>query len=311
MPETDDDIHAYDRRDALSQIQRRLERLIRVSYPFRDFLPRDTPLAALLDSTPGLLVLAGSMATYFEHTLNTRKFGLARKLFVDPLLPQGMLPVVRNPNNVGLSIALDTGAIQAHRGTVIPGEFRLAEIVHIARTAEPNDLDRAVDTVLVNYGRREDSATRSLLDAAADTNESLSYRTFDSDVFDKLISKVERRARVVARAIVFSRSMISDIVRTMSHLVEPETQREALLAGFIGTYRNAQLICAASGLEEVVAPGTAYVVPSPEYFGALSVREPFTTTAAPKLTEVVFHTHETISMMVPVTARVGRLRKET
>ena len=67
----------------------------------------------------------------------------------------------------------------------------------------------------------------------------------------------------------------------MSTAVDPVTERELILAGYIGNILNAQIITAAgTGVEEVVPAGTFYAATGSEYLGEMGVRvelfsEPF------------------------------------
>ncbi len=69
------------------------------------------------------------------------------------------------------------------------------------------------------------------------------------------------------------RQELSDIVKTMSTQVDPVTERELLLAGYIGNILNAQIITSAgTGVQEVIAPGTFYAMTGAEYFGEMGIR---------------------------------------
>ena len=72
---------------------------------------------------------------------------------------------------------------------------------------------------------------------------------------------------------LISRSELSDIVKTMSAAVDPVTERELILAGYIGNILNAQILTAAgTGVEEVIPPGTFYATTGADYMGEMGVR---------------------------------------
>ena len=77
------------------------------------------------------------------------------------------------------------------------------------------------------------------------------------------------------------RAELSDIVKTMSTAVDPVTERELVLAGYIGTVLNATVMTAAgTGVQQVIPPGTFYACTGPDYLGECGTRielfsEPF------------------------------------
>jgi hypothetical protein len=70
-------------------------------------------------------------------------------------------------------------------------------------------------------------------------------------------------------------------VKTMSAAVDPVTERELILSGYIGNFVGARILTAAgTGQQEVIPAGTFYACAGPEYLGEMGIRielfsEPF------------------------------------
>jgi hypothetical protein len=87
----------------------------------------------------------------------------------------------------------------------------------------------------------------------------------------------------VVEKFLINRQELSDIVKTMSSAVDPVTERELLLAGYIGSFLNAMIMTSSGTLadaQEVVPAGTFYAVAGPEFLGEMAIRvelfsEPF------------------------------------
>ena len=63
------------------------------------------------------------------------------------------------------------------------------------------------------------------------------------------------------------------MVNTVSAQVDPVTQRELIMAGFIGTILNAQIITTAGTQTfEILQPGQVKAVTAPEYLGGMPIR---------------------------------------
>ncbi len=166
-----------------------------------------------------------------------------------------------------------------------PPTFKITSYptVDIQDLAEVNyDLmDRAQDTARQEIELEEDKRGVALLDVAAQTKNTVTtFGTLGVGAFEDVRYQVERH-RLVVEKFLINRAELSDIVKTMSAQVDPVTERELILAGYIGTFLNAMIVTAAgTGVEEVIPAGTFYAVTGPEYLGEMVIRmelfsEPF------------------------------------
>jgi hypothetical protein len=148
-------------------------------------------------------------------------------------------------------------------------------------------LDRAQDTARQEIELEEDKRGLSLLDRAALTvNSQTIFSTLGVAAFEDIRYQVERH-RLVVEKFLINRAELSDLIKTAVGLgaggqhVDPVTERELILAGYVGNVLNAQIITAAgTGVEEVVPKGTVYACTGSEYLGEMGVRvelfsEPF------------------------------------
>jgi len=161
---------------------------------------------------------------------------------------------------------------------VFPPEFEVTaqpmiELKNIYQ-AQYDILARAQDRARQSIEFKEDKAGINLLDRAAISANQLTYfSSFNTTSAEALRYKVERN-RLVLDKFLINRQELSDIV-AMSQLgqVDPVTQRELILAGYIGTLLNAMIITSAGvNTYEVVPPGIVYGVTAPEYLGGMPIR---------------------------------------
>jgi hypothetical protein len=134
-------------------------------------------------------------------------------------------------------------------------------------------LDRAQDTARQEIELAEDKAGLALIDRASTVeNDAVLFGTLGVSAFEDIRYQVERH-RLIVENFMINRQELSDIVKTMSTQVDMVTERELLLAGYIGTFMNAQILTAAgTGVEEVVPAGTVYAVTGADYMGEMGVR---------------------------------------
>jgi len=142
-------------------------------------------------------------------------------------------------------------------------------------------LDRAQDLARQDIERKEDQAFVNALDKASTTFNALTYfSSLGISAFEDVRYQVERNRLVVDKFLI-NRAELSDIVKTMSGQVDIITQRELILAGYIGNVLNCQIVTSAgTATFEVVPAGKIYAIPAPEYLGDMGIRidlfsEPF------------------------------------
>jgi hypothetical protein len=139
-------------------------------------------------------------------------------------------------------------------------------------------LDRVQDTARQEIELWEDKLGISVLDAASRAvNTTTTYATLGVSAFEDVRYQVEKHRLVVERFLV-NRAEVSDIIKTMSTVVDPVTERELLLAGYIGNFMGADILTAAGiGVQEVIPAGTFYACTGPDYLGVMGERLPLQT----------------------------------
>jgi len=206
--------------------------------------------------------------------------GWARKIFNVKTIAQG--DVFRVPKDVdvaGWVVAGDgqTLVSQVRTKYVFPGEFKITAFTEIdiqdVVQANWDIFARGIDRSAQQIMRNEDVRAVALLTNASRTvNDTVTYATLSLGVFEDIRYQVERWRLTVDKFII-SRSELSDIVKTMSGQVDFVTQRELILAGYIGNILNAQIITSAGiGVEEVVPAGVVFAVTEGNYLGQLGER---------------------------------------
>jgi len=288
-------INAYDNKDALNQIAYLLNGLTRET-PVRQARREDTMskearrdilLSALKDPTgEGFAIVGQELLLPIKDIIDYE--GWARKIYrVRPLAQGELFRIAKDVRSTAWVVGQDGQAIESrvYGRYIQPSEFKIASFptVDIADIYQMNFdvLDRAQDTARQEVELQEDKAALALLDRAAQTvNAETFFSTLSIGPFEDVRYQVERW-RLVVEKFLINRAELSDIVKTMSASVDPVTERELILAGYIGSILNAQIITAAgTGVEEVVPAGTFYAITGSEYLGEEGVRvelfsEPF------------------------------------
>lgn len=160
---------------------------------------------------------------------------------------------------------------------VYPPEFEVTafptiELRHIYQ-AQYDILARTQDRARQAIEFQEDSAGKALLDRAAQTvNTPVAFATLNLAALEAIRYQVERH-RLVLDKFLINRQEVSDLVTVLSQEVDPVTQRELIMAGYVGSILNAMIVTSAgTNTFEVVKPGEVYGVTTPEYLGGMPVR---------------------------------------
>lgn len=243
-------------------------------------------LAAAMQDPEGFTVLGQELLLPIKDIVDYE--GWCRKVYrVRPLAQGELFRIAKDVRATAWTIGQDGQAIESrlHGQYIQPSEFKIAAYptVDIEDIVQMNYdvLDRAQDTARQEIELEEDKRGLALLDTAARTvNDVTTFGTLGVAAFEDVRYQVERH-RLVVEKFLINRQELSDITKTMTSQIDPVTERELLLAGYIGSFLNAQIITAAgTGVEEVVPAGTFYAVTGPEYFGEMGIRfelysEPF------------------------------------
>jgi len=295
MFDGDGEINAYDKKDALTQISHLLNNVLskekvakfRVEPNMSPEERRDILAGALQDPTgEGHRILGAELLQPVKEVIDYE--GWARKILdVRPLAQGELFRIAKDVDVVAWVVGQDGGGIESRvRGRYIfPPEFKVVAFptIDIADIYQMNFdvLDRAQDRARQDIERKEDKALIAALDAASQTvNATTNFVTLGLTVFEDVRYQVERH-RLVCDKFIINRQEVSDIVKTMSAAVDPVTERELILAGYIGTVLNCQIITSAgTGVLEVLPAGTVYACTDGAYLGQMGERvalfsEPF------------------------------------
>jgi hypothetical protein len=282
-------LNADNKKDALQQIAFLLQDVTRQSksaklYRDANQMPdedRRKVLAAAMKDPQGFAILGQELLLPIKDIIDYE--GWARKVYrVRPLAQGEFFRMAKDVRATAWIIGQDGQGIESriHGKFVQPSEFKLGSFptvdIEDIYTMNYDVLDRAQEIEL-----EEDKRARALLEVSStQVNTAVLFGTLGVAAFEDVRYQVERH-RLVVEKFLINRQELSDIVKTMSAAVDPVTERELILAGYIGSFLNARIITAAgTGVEEVVPRGTFYAVTGPEYLGEMGIRvelfsEPF------------------------------------
>ena len=287
-------LNADNSRDALVQIKHvlttagREARFARFNRQAQQMMTEERRqiLAAATQDPEGFAIMGQELLLPIKDLVDYE--GWARKVYrVRPLAQGELFRIAKDVRSTAWVIGQDGQGLEARLfgRYVTPSEFKIGSFptVDIEDIYQMNYdvLDRAQDTARQEIELEEDKRGRALIDVAAQTvNAVTSFTSLGVAAFEDVRYQVERH-RLVVEKFLINRAELSDIVKTMSSQVDPVTERELILAGYIGSFLNAVIITSAgTQVEEVVPAGTFYAVTGPEYMGEMGIRvelfsEPF------------------------------------
>jgi len=294
------ELNAYDKKDALTQIAYLLQNVTKKSASSMreaSALPseerRKVLAAAMNDPTgEGFAIVGQELLLPIKDIIDYE--GWARKIYrVRPLAQGELFRVAKDVRATAWVVGQDGQSIESRLfgKYVTPSEFKITSFptVDIEDIYQMNFdvLDRAQDTARQEIELEEDKRGLALLDKAASTvNSTTIFSTLGVAALEDIRFQVERH-RLVVEKFLINRRELTDLIKTAvgaaggTQHVDPVTERELILAGYVGNVLNAQIITAAgTGVEEVVPAGTVYAVTGSEYLGEMGVRvelfsEPF------------------------------------
>jgi hypothetical protein len=287
-------LNAQDKKDALTQSYHLLNNVVNSktagisNHPKFDkdlgiskTARREILAAALSDpSGEGWRIVGEEIALPIKAILDYE--GFARKIYrVKKLAQAELFRVPKDVRSVAYVLGGDGQTPEARIKTkwITPPENKITSFptIDIADILHMNFdvLDRAQDTARQEIELWEDKLGINVLDAASQAvNTVTTYATLGVSAFEDVRYQVERHRLVVERFLV-NRAEVSDIVKTMSAAVDPVTERELLLAGYIGNFMGADILTAAGiGVQEVIPAGTFYACTGPDYLGIMGERLP-------------------------------------
>jgi hypothetical protein len=302
MFDADGQINAYDTKDAFQQIAYLLQNVTKKASPgtfYREASAmqaderRKVLAAAMQDPTgEGFAIVGQELLLPIKDIIDYE--GWARKLYrVRPLAQGELFRIAKDVRATAWVVGQDGQSIESrvYGKYIQPSEFKVTSFptVDIEDIYQMNFdvLDRAQDTARQEIELEEDKRALAILDRAAQTvNSTTIFGTLGVAAFEDIRYQVERH-RLVVEKFMINRRELTDLIKTAVGLgangqhVDPVTERELILAGYVGNVLNAQIITAAgTGVEEVVPAGTVYACTGSEYLGEMGVRvelfsEPF------------------------------------
>lgn len=295
------EINAYDKRDALQQIAYLLQNVTKKAsgsfYREASGLQaedrRKVLAAAMRDpSGEGFAIVGQELLLPIKDIIDYE--GWARKIFrVRPLAQGELFRIAKDVRSTAWVIGQDGQSIESRLfgRYITPSEFKVTSFptVDIEDIYQMNFdvLDRAQDTARQEIELEEDKRALTIVDRAATTVNAMTiFSTLGVAALEDIRYQVERH-RLVVEKFAINRRELTDLIKTAvglgasSQHVDPVTERELILAGYVGNVLNAQIITAAgTGVEEVVPQGVVYAMTGSEYMGEMGVRvelfsEPF------------------------------------
>jgi len=206
--------------------------------------------------------------------------GLARKVFAPRTVKAG--EIVHYDKDVYVKawvIAEDGQTPQSvvEGRYIYPPEFEITAYPSIEikdkYRAQYDILARVQDRARMAIEYQEDLALMNLLQAGANqVNTTTAFATLNLAALESIRYQIERH-RLICDKFIIHRQEVSDLVNTLSQQVDPVTQRELILAGYIGTVLNAMIITTAGTQTfEILDPGEVIAVTAPEYLGGMPIR---------------------------------------
>lgn len=295
-------LNAYDNKDAMQQIAYLMQNVMKQQTPGSIYREASTvPVedrrkilaAAMRDpSGEGFAIVGQELLLPIKDIIDYE--GWIRKILrVRPLAQGELFRVAKDVRSTAWVVGQDGQSIESRLfgRYVTPSEFKITSFptVDIQDIYQMNFdvLDRAQDTARQEIELEEDKRGLTILDKASTTvNTETIFTTLGVGALEDIRYQVERHRLVVSKFLI-NRRELTDLIKTAigtgggTQHVDPVTERELILAGYVGNVLNAQIITAAgTGVEEVVPAGTVYAVTDSEYLGEMGVRvelfsEPF------------------------------------
>lgn len=285
------EINAYDKKDALVQAAHLLNNVAKTAgarmeavdpatgQPMTKEARREILASAMKDpSGEGFALVGQELLLPIKALIDYEGFG-RKMLRVRPLGQGELFRIAKDVRATAFIVGQDGQSIESRMyGKYIqPSEYKITSFpsVDIEDIYQMNFdvLDRAQDTARQEIERKEDQSVISAIDRAAlAVNDVTFYSSLNISAFEDVRFQVEKHRKIVEKFAI-NRAELSDIIKTMSTQVDPVTERELLLAGYIGNVLNAMIITSAgTGVQEVIPAGTFYALTGGEYLGEMGIR---------------------------------------
>jgi hypothetical protein len=288
MYDSQGEMNAWDKKDALNQAayllnhvarQSPLAKMQRQASVAEKDERRKILAAAINDPTgEGFALVGQELALPIKAIIDYE--GFIRKILRVRTLAQGELfRIAKDVRATAYVVGQDGQSIESRAyGTyILPDESLITSFPEVALQElyqiNFDVLDRMQDTARQEIELEEDKRGIRMLDRMSQNINSVStFSTMSLSVLENLRFQVERHRLIVDKFLI-NRQELSDIQINMSGSVDPVTQREWNLAGYVGRWLGAHILTAAgTGVEEVIQAGTLYAVTAPEYIGEMGIR---------------------------------------
>lgn len=281
------ELNAWDKKDALTMIMRLLndEGVRKVKQASYRMDNTDLPPEVIRDiymqafkSPEGMKKLGEELLAPIKNVLDYE--GWARKIL--KVRPIGQGEIHRIPKDVWVTafvVGQDGQAMpsQANAAFVFPPEFKvtafpevdIGDILRMNFDVVARQQDLAKQMILLQEDKRLVGALEQF---AQLVNDVVYFSDFNIGTFEDLRVQVERH-RLLADKFVINRYELTSIIKNMKNYVDPVTERELLLMGYIGSVYGCQIITSAgTGVQEVVKPGQVFVVTEGSFLGEMGIR---------------------------------------
>lgn len=206
--------------------------------------------------------------------------GLARKVWAPRTVKAGeVIRYDKDPFVVAWQIAEDGQTPQSvvEGRYIYPSEFEVTcfpsiEIKDQFR-AQFDILARMQDRARQAIEKSEDTAMVNILQAGGNqANPTTFFASLNLSALESMRYQIERH-RLVCDKFIINRQEVSDLVTVLSTQVDPVTQRELIMGGYVGTVLNADIITTAgTNTFEILDPGDVIAVTKPEFLGGMPIR---------------------------------------
>lgn len=280
------ELNAWDKKDALTMIMRLLSdenvgKVKKASYRVDSELPpeviRDIYLQAF-QSPEKFKKLGEELLAPIKNVLDYE--GWARKIL--KVRPIGQGEIHRIPKDIWVTafvIGQDGQAIpsQANASFVFPPEFKvtafpevdIGDILRMNFDVIARQQDLAKQMILL---KEDKYLVNALTQFAQLINDVVYFTEFNIGTFEDIRLQVERH-RLIADKFIMNRYELTSIIKNMHNYVDPVTERELILMGYIGSVYGCQIITSAgTGVQEVVPPHQVFVVTEGSFLGEMGIR---------------------------------------
>lgn len=206
--------------------------------------------------------------------------GVSRKIWAARTVKDGdVIRYDKDVHVVGFQIGEDSKTPESvvEGKYIYPPEFEISAFPVISlkdlHRAQYNIMERTQDKAKQAIMYQEDLATKNILQAGGNVeNATTFFATLNTAALESIRYQIERH-RLTCSKYIINRQEVSDLVNVVSASSDPVTQRELLMAGYIGNFLNSEIVTTAGvNTYEMLDPGEVIAVSTPEYLGGMPIR---------------------------------------